>query len=93
MWRIARDTGVLDLNSSYGYLLWRRDFSGPSVVARDARGRTIGFITVGQRPAARGEHEVLFDEDLFTEGLGHAPEVPYLIGPAARPASQKDVPQ
>ncbi|WP_340374878.1 diaminobutyrate acetyltransferase [Streptomyces sp. SS7] len=50
MWRIARDTGVLDLNSSYSYLLWCRDFSRTSVVARDALGHPIGFITGYVRP-------------------------------------------
>lgn len=34
MWRIARDSGVLDLNSSYAYLLWCTDFPSTSAVAR-----------------------------------------------------------
>ncbi|MEU0525809.1 diaminobutyrate acetyltransferase [Streptomyces niveus] len=37
IWRIARDSEVLDLNSSYSYLLWCRDFAATSVVARDTR--------------------------------------------------------
>jgi L-2,4-diaminobutyric acid acetyltransferase len=44
MWRIARDTDVLDVNSPYSYLLWCRDFADSSVVARDAGG-VCGFIT------------------------------------------------
>ncbi|MCZ9340443.1 diaminobutyrate acetyltransferase, partial [Streptomyces sp. TRM76130] len=34
LWRIARDSKVLDLNSSYAYLLWCRDFAATSAVAR-----------------------------------------------------------
>ena len=49
MWRIARDSEVLDLNSSYSYLLWCRDFARTSVVAREG-GRTVGFVTGYVRP-------------------------------------------
>jgi diaminobutyrate acetyltransferase len=44
LWRLARDSGVLDLNSSYAYLLWCRDFAGTSVVAR-VDGTVVGFVT------------------------------------------------
>ena len=50
IWRIARDSGTLDLNSSYSYLLWCRDFAATSVVARDADGTPVGFITGYLRP-------------------------------------------
>jgi len=50
LWRIARDSKVLDLNSSYSYLLWCRDFAATSVVARDGRGETVGFVTGYLRP-------------------------------------------
>ncbi|MEV6236678.1 diaminobutyrate acetyltransferase [Lentzea sp. NPDC051838] len=56
MWRIARDTGVLDLNSSYAYLLWARDFAATSVVAKVGT-RPIGFVTGYLRP---DEPETLF---------------------------------
>lgn len=49
IWRIARDSEVLDLNSSYSYLLWCRDFARTSVVARD-KGRPVGFVTGYIRP-------------------------------------------
>ncbi|MFI9504626.1 diaminobutyrate acetyltransferase [Nocardia sp. NPDC052566] len=52
MWRIARDSRVLDLNSSYSYLLWCRDFRTTSVVAELA-GSVAGFVTGYLRPAAR----------------------------------------
>ncbi|MFD3522116.1 diaminobutyrate acetyltransferase [Streptomyces sp. NPDC058653] len=54
IWRIARDSEVLDLNSSYSYLLWCRDFAATSVVARDtasgADGAPIAFVTGYIRP-------------------------------------------
>ncbi|MDJ0345496.1 diaminobutyrate acetyltransferase [Streptomyces sp. H10-C2] len=52
MWRIARDSQTLDLNSSYSYLLWCRDFAGTSVVARSADGVPVGFVTGYIRPEA-----------------------------------------
>jgi len=50
IWRIARDSEVLDLNSSYSYLLWCRDFAGTSAVARTDDGRPVGFVTAYLRP-------------------------------------------
>ncbi|CAM5648309.1 L-2,4-diaminobutyric acid acetyltransferase [Streptomyces spiroverticillatus] len=51
IWRIARDSQVLDLNSSYSYLLWCRDFATTSVVARDRPGGDpIAFVTGYVRP-------------------------------------------
>ncbi|MFB4316151.1 diaminobutyrate acetyltransferase [Actinomadura sp. 21ATH] len=53
LWRLARDSRVLDVNSPYSYVLWCRDFAGTSVVARDTgTGRPCGFITGFTRPAA-----------------------------------------
>ncbi|MDT0432105.1 MULTISPECIES: diaminobutyrate acetyltransferase [Streptomyces] len=50
LWRIARDSEVLDLNSSYSYLLWCRDFAATSVVARDEKGEAVAFVTGYIRP-------------------------------------------
>ncbi|MEU0672386.1 diaminobutyrate acetyltransferase [Streptomyces sp. NPDC006172] len=50
LWRIAKDSGTLDLNSSYSYLLWCRDFAGTSAVARAEDGTPVGFITGYARP-------------------------------------------
>ncbi|MEU1593152.1 diaminobutyrate acetyltransferase [Streptomyces sp. NPDC005708] len=51
LWRLARDSGTLDLNSSYSYLLWCRDFAGTSAVVRDGSdGRPVGFVTAYLRP-------------------------------------------
>ncbi|MFB9906128.1 diaminobutyrate acetyltransferase [Allokutzneria oryzae] len=58
MWRIARDSGTLDLNAPYAYLLWCRDFSQTSAVARfDSGGSGYengvgGFVTGYLRPDA-----------------------------------------
>lgn len=49
MWRMARDTAVLDLNSSYSYLLWGRDFARTSVIAREGE-TPCGFVTGYLRP-------------------------------------------
>ncbi|MGC5567397.1 diaminobutyrate acetyltransferase [Streptomyces sp. FR-108] len=50
LWRIAKDSGTLDLNSSYSYLLWCRDFAGTSAVARKADGEPVAFVTGYIRP-------------------------------------------
>ncbi|NIH78231.1 diaminobutyrate acetyltransferase [Amycolatopsis viridis] len=51
LWRIARDSQKLDLNSPYAYLLWCRDFADTSVVAR-VDGNAVGFVIAYRRPAA-----------------------------------------
>ncbi len=50
LWRIARDSGKLDLNSSYAYLLWCRDFADTSAVVR-VGGEVVGFVIGFIRPA------------------------------------------
>ncbi|MBA8826648.1 diaminobutyrate acetyltransferase [Saccharopolyspora lacisalsi] len=51
LYRITRDSGVLDVNSPYVYLLWCRDFAQTSVVAR-VDGVTVGFVIGYIRPDA-----------------------------------------
>lgn len=51
MWALARDTEVLDLNSSYSYLLWCRDFAATSVMAT-MDDEPAGFVTGYLRPDA-----------------------------------------
>ncbi|KUO07087.1 diaminobutyrate acetyltransferase [Streptomyces sp. DSM 15324] len=51
LWRMARESGSLDLNSSYSYLLWCRDFAGTSAVVRADGGEPVGFVTGYVRPA------------------------------------------
>ncbi|MFI5469436.1 diaminobutyrate acetyltransferase [Streptomyces cacaoi] len=50
LWRLAKESGTLDLNSSYSYLLWCRDFAATSAVARAESGEPIGFVTGYVRP-------------------------------------------
>ena len=50
MWRIARDSRTLDVNTSYAYLLWARDFAATSVVAVDPDEGTCGFVSGYRRP-------------------------------------------
>jgi L-2,4-diaminobutyric acid acetyltransferase len=53
LWRIARDSKTLDLNSPYSYVLWCRDFAATSVVARSG-GEIRGFVTGFDRPEEPG---------------------------------------
>lgn len=49
LWRMAKDSAVLDVNSPYAYLLWCRDFAATSVVA-EVDGAAAGFVTGYRRP-------------------------------------------
>lgn len=51
MWRVARDSERLDLNTPYAYLLWARDFAATSVVA-EVDGVVGGFVSGYIRPDA-----------------------------------------
>lgn len=44
VWELVKKTGVLDLNSSYSYLMWCEIFSETSIVA-EREGETVGFIS------------------------------------------------
>lgn len=46
---LAGAAGGLDVNSSYAYVLWCRDFADTSVIAA-VDGRPVGFITGYRRP-------------------------------------------
>jgi L-2,4-diaminobutyric acid acetyltransferase len=75
LWRMARDSKVLDLNSSYSYLLWCRDFAATSAVARDEHGEPVGFITGYVRPGRPGTllvWQVAVDEAHRGRGLAAA---------------------
>lgn len=48
-WELARDSQVLDLNSSYSYLLWCRDFAETSAIAT-VGDDPAGFVTGYTRP-------------------------------------------
>ncbi|WMY79249.1 diaminobutyrate acetyltransferase [Citricoccus sp. I39-566] len=51
LWQMTKDSKVLDVNSSYYYLLWCRDFADTSVIA-EIDGRPAGFVTGYLRPDA-----------------------------------------
>jgi len=72
LWEIARDSGVLDVNTPYSYALWCRDFAQTSVVARGADGDVSGFITGYVRPDDPGTlfvWQVAVDADSRGRGL------------------------
>ncbi|MER7413696.1 MULTISPECIES: diaminobutyrate acetyltransferase [Streptomyces] len=75
IWRIARDSRTLDLNSSYSYLLWCRDFAATSVVARAGDGEPVGFVTGylrPERPRTLVVWQVAVDETARGRGLAAA---------------------
>ncbi|MDZ7732889.1 MAG: diaminobutyrate acetyltransferase [Acidimicrobiia bacterium] len=51
VWRVATRAGSLDVNSSYSYLLWCRDFAATSTIARRGA-EPMGFVTGYLRPDA-----------------------------------------
>ena len=51
IWQLIKDTQVLDLNSSYSYLLWADQFSDTSIVVED-HGKLVGFISGFIQPKA-----------------------------------------
>jgi L-2,4-diaminobutyric acid acetyltransferase len=88
LWRMARDSKVLDLNSSYSYLLWCRDFAATSAVARDEHGEPVGFVTGYVRPDRPGTllvWQVAVDEAYRGRGLAAA----LLDGLVARTAPER----
>ncbi|MFD1360120.1 diaminobutyrate acetyltransferase [Lentibacillus salinarum] len=44
VWELIKHTGVLDLNSSYSYLMWCEIFSETSIVVEN-EGEIVGFIS------------------------------------------------
>lgn len=49
MWRMAQDSRVLDVNASYAYVLWARDFAATSIIAT-VDDQPVGFVTGYLRP-------------------------------------------
>lgn len=49
IWQIAADSQVLDVNSSYAYVLWCQDFADTSIIA-EVDSRPVGFVTGYRRP-------------------------------------------
>ncbi|MGC5614754.1 diaminobutyrate acetyltransferase [Georgenia sp. Z1491] len=71
MWRVARDSGALELNTSYAYLLWARDFAATTRVAVTG-GDVAGFVSGYLRPDAPERlfvWQVAVDERLRGQGV------------------------
>ncbi|MFD7667264.1 diaminobutyrate acetyltransferase [Streptomyces sp. NPDC059788] len=90
IWRIARDSGTLDLNSSYSYLLWCRDFAATSAVARDGEGEPAAFVTGYLRPESP---QTLFIWQIAVDEAhrGHGLAAALLDGLVARTAGELGV--
>jgi L-2,4-diaminobutyric acid acetyltransferase len=56
VWRLVRESGVLDVNSLYCYLLFCDHFGATSVVA-EVGGEVVGFVTAFRPP---GRSQVIF---------------------------------
>lgn len=74
VWRIARDSSTLDLNSSYAYLLYCQDFAETCRVAK-VDGKIAGFV-LGHRPPERPDSlfiwQIAVDEKFRGRGLAGA---------------------
>ncbi|MEP9391623.1 diaminobutyrate acetyltransferase [Gordonia sp. VNQ95] len=74
LWEIARDSRVLDVNSSYAYVLWCSDFAETSIVA-EVDGRAVGFVTGYRRPSDPSTlmvWQVAVDDDHRGHGIAAA---------------------
>lgn len=52
VWELVKQTGILDLNSSYSYIMWCEVFSETSIVA-EREGEIVGFISGFIHPERR----------------------------------------
>ncbi|MFE9447478.1 diaminobutyrate acetyltransferase [Streptomyces sp. NPDC006739] len=90
LWRIAKDSGNLDLNSSYSYLLWCRDFAATSAVARGADGEAVGFVTGYVRPE-RPHTLLVWQVAVDAAHQGHGIAAKLLDGLTARLAAERRI--
>ncbi|MGV9478106.1 diaminobutyrate acetyltransferase [Gordonia aichiensis] len=71
LWEIASDSQVLDVNSSYAYVLWCHDYADTSIVA-EVDGRAVGFVTGYRRPSDPSTimvWQVAVDDDFRGHGI------------------------
>lgn len=89
--RVVRESGVLDVNSCYLYLLLSTEFRDTCVVAeREEDGRIMGFVTGFRPPAKAGTvflWQVGVDEAARGQGLGRALVEAFLEAPGCREAT------
>lgn len=72
VWELIKHTGILDLNSSYSYLMWCEIFSETSIVVVD-EGETVGFISGyihPDKPNTLFIWQVAVHESVRGKGLG-----------------------
>lgn len=85
IWRVVRDSGVLDLNSAYMYMLLAQEFADTCVVAEE-HGTVVGFVT-GFRPPTRPDHVFLWQVGVAAgmqgRGLGKRLVAAFLQSPGA----------
>ncbi|MBD1321647.1 diaminobutyrate acetyltransferase [Gordonia hankookensis] len=71
LWEIASDSKVLDVNSSYAYVLWCHDFATTSIVA-EVDGHPVGFVTGYRRqtdPSTIMVWQVAVDDNYRGHGI------------------------
>ncbi|MCO6440791.1 MAG: diaminobutyrate acetyltransferase [Nitrococcus mobilis] len=89
IWRVVKESNVLDLNSSYLYLLLAKDFAETCVIA-ELSGDVVGFVT-GYRPPARPEVLFLWQIGILPSmqgrGLGKRLVTSFLQSPGAQGAT------
>ena len=89
IWRVVKNSGVLDLNSAYMYMLLAREFSDTCVVAEHDNS-VVGFVT-GFRPPQRPESIFLWqvgvDASMRGSGLGKRLLAAFLQSPGAHGAT------
>lgn len=90
IWALVRDSGVLDLNSAYLYLLLCTDFSDTTVVA-ERDGQLLGFVS-GYCPPDRPGTLFLWQIGVAGaaqgQGLGKALVRAFLAAPGGRDAQR-----
>lgn len=71
IWQLVKDTEVLDLNSSYSYLLWTKYFSETSIMVK-SHNQVVGFISAFIAPEKQDTlfvWQVAVDESMRGKGL------------------------
>lgn len=89
MWTLVKETGALDPNSAYMYLLLAKDFSDTCIVA-EKDGKIIGFVS-GYRPPARPDSVFLWQvgvhPSMHGQGLGKRLVAAFLNSRGAKDAT------
>lgn len=91
IWQLVKDTGVLDLNSPYAYLLFGEHFNATSVVAElveaDGSKQIIGFISA-YLPPSKADTVFVWQVGVAEAGRGRGVATGMLYEIVRRPACQ-----